>query len=139
MKPEVKQRVIRGLGEVGLRVNDLELMADFYEYVIGLELWQRFEGGLFFRIAEGFEGHTRVLALFDRSARQTEPPRAEASTLDHFAFEIPGSAYESEKARLEGLGLSVRTREFPNLHWRAMFVSDPEGNTVELVCYDGSV
>lgn len=139
MGSETGQRVIKGLGEVGLRVNDLERMADFYEHVIGLELWRRFEGGLFFRIAEGFDGHTRVLALFDRSPSQTEPPRAKASTLDHFAFEIPLSAYDSEKARLEGLGLSVRTREFPNQHWRAIFVSDPEGNTVEFVCYDGSL
>lgn len=134
-----EQRVIRGLGEVGLRVTDLEQMADFYERVIGLELWQRFEGGVFFRIADGFAGHTRVLGLFDRRARDPVPPRHEASTLDHFAFEIPLAAYEAERARLEGLGLAVRTREFPGLQWRSLFVSDPEGNTVEFVCYDPSV
>ena len=134
-----EQRVIMGLGEVGLRVTDLEQMADFYEHVIGLERWRRFEGGVFFRIAEGFAGHTRVLGLFDRRARDLVPPRADASTLDHFAFEIPLSAYEAERARLEGLGLSVWTRAFPDLQWRALFVRDPEGNTVELVCYDASV
>ena len=134
-----EQRVIMGLGEVGLRVNDLEQMVNFYEHVIGLEPWQRFEGGVFFRIAEGFAGHTRVLGLFDRRTRDPIAPRAEASTLDHFAFEIPLSAYESERARLESLGLSVRTREFPGLHWRGLFVRDPEGNTVEFVCYDASV
>ena len=132
-------RVITGLGEVALRVNDLEQMARFYEQVIGLELWRRFEGGIFFRIAAGAEGHTRVLGLFDRRARDPVPPRAAASTLDHFAFEIPLSAYEAERARLEGLGLSVRTRQFPDNHWRALFVHDPEGNTVELACYDDSV
>ncbi len=131
-----EQRVIKGLGEVALRVNNLEQMADFYEQVIGLELWQRYGGGVFFRIAEGFAGHTRVLVLFDRSARDPIPPRAESSTLDHFAFEIPLSTYESERVRLEGLALRVTTREFPGLQVRALFVSDPEGNTVELVCYD---
>ena len=70
------QRVITGLGEVGLRVADLEQMIAFYESVVGLELWQRFEGGAFFRIAEGFEGHTRVLGLFDRQARDPVPPRS---------------------------------------------------------------
>ncbi|HEU5326669.1 MAG TPA: VOC family protein [Thermomicrobiales bacterium] len=132
-------RVIQGLGEIGLRVNDLERMADFYEHVIGLERWQRFEGGLFFRIADGFAGHTRVLGLFDRRNRDPVSPQAAASTLDHFAFEIPLAAYASERQRLEGLGLSVRTRQFPAFHWRALFVEDPEGNTVELVCYDPSV
>ncbi len=134
-----EQRVIKGLGEVALRVNDLEQMTHFYEHVIGLEVWQRYGGGVFFRIAEGFAGHTRMLVLFDRSARDPVPPRADASTLDHFAFEIPLSAYESERARLEGLGLNVRTRGFPGLQFRALFVSDPEGNTVELVCYDASI
>ncbi len=134
-----QQRVIKGLGEVALRVNDLEQMADFYEHVIGLEVWQRYGGGVFFRIAEGFAGHTRVLVLFDRSARDPVPPQAESSTLDHFAFEIPLSVYESERARLEGLGLIVRTRQFPGLQWRALFMQDPEGNTVELVCYDASI
>ncbi len=134
-----QQRVIKGLGEIALRVNDLEKMSHFYEHVIGLEVWQRYGGGVFFSIAEGFAGHTRVLVLFDRSARDPIPPRAESSTLDHFAFEIPLSAYESERARLEDLGLSVRTREFPGLQFRALFVSDPEGNTVELVCYDASI
>ncbi len=135
----IEQRVIKGLGEVALRVNDLEQMADFYEHVVGLELWQRYRGGVFFRIAEGFGGHTRVLVLFDRSASDPVPPRAESSTLDHFAFEIPLSAHESERARLEGLGLRVTTREFPGLQFRALFVSDPEGNIVELVCYDASI
>ena len=134
-----EQRVIMGLGEVGLRVTDLAQMADFYEHVIGLERWRRFEGGVFFRIAEGFAGHTRVLGLFDRRARDLVPPRADASRLDHFAFEIPLSAYQSERARLEGSGLRVTTREFPGLQFRALFVNDPEGNTVELVCYDASI
>jgi catechol-2,3-dioxygenase len=79
---------------------------------------------------------TGILVCSDYSTAAPAKPRAEASTLDHFAFEIPLSAYESERIRLEGLGLSVRTREFPGLHWRALFVKDPEGNTVELVCYD---
>ena len=130
---------IKGLGEIALRVNDLEQMAGFYEHVIGLERWQDLPDAVFFRIADGFEGHTRVLALFDRRERDCELPRSPTSTLDHFAFEISLSDYESELRRLEGLGLDVRTREFPVFSWRGMFVKDPEGNTVELVCYDEDV
>jgi catechol 2,3-dioxygenase len=133
------QRTVRGLGEVALRVADLEQMTRFYQEVVGLELWQRFEGGVFFRIADGFEGHTRVLGLFDRSTRDPVAPHSEASTLDHFAFEIPLASYEVERSRLESLGISIRTREFHGLHWRALFIRDPEGNTVEFVCYDSSV
>jgi catechol 2,3-dioxygenase len=37
------------------------------------------------------------------------------------------------------LGLQVETAEHAWVHWRSLYVSDPEGNQVELVCYDASV
>jgi DNA-directed RNA polymerase specialized sigma24 family protein len=40
---------------------------------------------------------------------------------------------------LEALGLEVETAEHPWVHWRSLYVTDPEGNQVELVCDDGSV
>src|ERR1700730_13471268 len=58
---------VRGLGEVALRVVDLDRMQKFYQDIIGLELLRRFERAAFFRLAEGFGGHTQVLALFDRT------------------------------------------------------------------------
>jgi catechol-2,3-dioxygenase len=57
---------VRALGEVALRVNDLDNSQAFYADVIGLELMRRFEHAAFFRIAEGYAGHTAILALFDR-------------------------------------------------------------------------
>ena len=59
----------------------------------------------------------------------------ERSTLDHVAFEIDLSAYESERIRLEHLGLSVEARIFKWTGWRSLFVSDPEGNTVPADSY----
>jgi catechol-2,3-dioxygenase len=130
---------IRALGEIALRVNDLEAMTAFYRDVVGLDVLQRFPDITFFRIAEGFAGHTQVLALFDRRTRDPEPPRAAASTVDHLAFTIPLSAYAAEKARLEALGLIVSTAEHAWVHWRSLYFRDPEGNQLELVCYDPSV
>lgn len=37
-----KRTVVRGLGEIALRVNDLAAMQQFYEQVIGLPLMTRF-------------------------------------------------------------------------------------------------
>src|SRR5262245_5473485 len=62
-----KRTVVRGLGEIAFRVNNLDTMQQFYEYVIGLSLMARFPTSAFFKIADGYEGHTQVLALFDRS------------------------------------------------------------------------
>lgn len=132
--------VIRALGEIALRVNDLDAMQRFYQEVIGLELLRRFERAAFFRIAEGYGGHTQVLALFDRSDRLGDRTvSAERSTIDHIAFAIDREDLEAEKERLEGAGLTVETAEHAWVRWRSVYVKDPEGNTVELVCYDPSV
>jgi hypothetical protein len=42
-------------------------------------------------------------------------------------------------ARLKSLGLAVSTTEHAWVHWRSLYVADPEGNQVELVCYDITV
>jgi catechol 2,3-dioxygenase len=55
------------------------------------------------------------------------------------AFEVPLADFAGEKTRLEALGLRVRTAEHPWVHWRSLYVTDPERNEVELVCYDSSV
>lgn len=131
---------MRGLGEIALRVNNLEAMQKFYEQVIGLPLMTRVPNCAFFKIADGYGGHTQVLALFDRSEspgyREAD---ATTSTIDHNAFEIPLADFAAEKKRLESLGLQVETAEHAWVHWRSLYVTDPEGNQVELVCYDGSV
>ena len=135
-----KRAVVRGLGEIAFRVNNLDAMQHFYEQVIGLTLMTRFANSAFFKIADGYAGHSQVLALFDRS----DSPGyggvdASTSTIDHIAFEIPLADFESEKKRLEGLGLQVETAEHAWVHWRSLYVTDPEENQVELVCYDESV
>ncbi|HLI50996.1 MAG TPA: VOC family protein [Thermomicrobiaceae bacterium] len=134
------RRPIQGLGEIALRVADLDSMQDFYQRVIGLELMRRFPGSAFFRIAPGVAGHTQVLALFDRN---DEPSYrgldAATTTVDHLAFEIALDEYEPELARLRALGLNVTTTTHAWVHWRSLYVDDPEGNRVELVCFDPSV
>ncbi len=132
-----KRTSVRGLGEVALRVNNLDAMQKFYEEVIGLPLMNRDSDTAFFKIAQGYGGHTQVLALFDRSGTPDySAPDAKTSTIDHIAFEIPLADFEREKKRLEALGLEVETAEHAWAHWRSLYVNDPEGNQVELVCYD---
>jgi catechol 2,3-dioxygenase len=135
-----KRTVVRGLGEIALRVNNLDAMQKVYEEVIGLPLMTRVPNCAFFKIADGYGGHTKVLALFDRS----ESPGyggtdAATSTIDHIAFERPLADFGDELTRLKGLGLRVETAEHAWVHWRSLYVTDPEGNQVEVVCYDSSV
>ena len=131
---------MRGLGEIALRVNDLDRVQKFYVVVIGLPLMTRFPNAAFFKIAHGYGGHTQVLALFDRSQTPGyKGTEAGTSTIDHIAFEIPLADFEAEVKRFEGLGLTVETAEHAWVHWRSLYVNDPEGNQVELVTYDASV
>jgi catechol-2,3-dioxygenase len=125
-------RAIKGLGEVALRVNDLGRMQDFYENVVGLEIMRCFPDVVFFRIGDGYRGHTTIVALFQRGV-EVETDR---TTFDHVAFTIDIRDYEAEKQRLEDAGADVETRVFDWTGWRSLFLHDPEGNSVELVCRD---
>ena len=131
---------IKALGEIALRVNDLDAMQEFYEHIIGLELMRRFPDSAFFKIADGYGGHTQILALFDR---RKEPGytglNASQTTVDHVAFAIALNDFEAERERLEGLGCKLKFATHEWVHWRSLYVRDPEGNNVELVCHDPSV
>jgi len=115
-------------------------MQRFYEDVIGLELMQRFPHAAFFGIAEGFAGHTQILALFDRSHQSDYVgPVSTKTSVDHIAFTVALADFEAERQRLAGHGLEIDLAEHGWVHWRSLYVLDPEGNRVELVCYDESI
>ena len=42
-----RNTAVRALGEIALRVHDLDAMQAFYEKVLGLELMQRFENPVY--------------------------------------------------------------------------------------------
>jgi len=127
---------IKAIGELGVRVADLELMKAFYRDVVGLDVYNEDDPGLiFFKVADADDGHPQLFALFDR-------PRSddgERKTLDHFAFLIDVADYDWHKERLEAAGLAVFPKTFPHHGWRSLFFADPEGNTVEFVSADPSV
>lgn len=138
-------QTIKALGEVALRVADLAAMRHFYEHVIGLEPMGEWEDIAFFKVAEGYGGHTQVLALFSQSLGSNDGRQGwqqadiRHTTLHHLALNIDLADFEGEKARLEKLGYAVRTSEHAWVHWRSLYVDDPEGNVVEFVCYDAGV
>ena len=139
-------RPIKALGEVVLRVRNLDTMQEFYEKAVGLELLERYENTMvFFRIGSDHEDHAQFLALCDQSGEADHHSRhdngldPEKSTLHHIAFTISLSDYEAEKERLQNLGLDVETDEHVWMHYRSLYITDPEGNVVEFVCYDASV
>ena len=149
---------ITGVAEIVLNVRDLSAMVRFYEDVLGFQLLSQacHETGMepdpegdptiaFLVIQQtetplGRNGHPQLFALIDYRRHVFAKARfighdPATSTLNHLAFEILPEAHESEKARLEELGLSPRVTEFPAMSAKALFFNDPEGNTLELICH----
>jgi catechol 2,3-dioxygenase-like lactoylglutathione lyase family enzyme len=135
ISPESAKSRVRALGEAALRVNDLAAMRRFYQEVFGLEPLGAFDGGVLYRVGPGYGGHTQVFALFARSVT-VDPSR---SSVDHIAFTIDRRDFDVERARLEKLGLEVKLANHAWVQWRSLYVRDPEGNQIELVCYDPTV
>src|SRR5574341_1032740 len=139
-----RSRRVKGLGEVSISVKDLDAMHKFYEEVVGLEVLRRDESFVFFKVAEGYGGHTQNLALFQAENRfflenKSLELNPEQTTLHHIALNVALEDFESEKMRLEGLGVKVNSTVHEWLHVRSMYFSDPEGNLLEFVCYDKGV
>lgn len=137
---------VRALGEVAIRCDDLGAMVEFYEGILGLERMSgnASDGIVFFRIAEGFGGHTTVLALFDKTTAprpglhattQDAPATGARSSLHHVALSLPYTEQEAAMRWYETHGLPYRVEDFGWVGWRGIFTEDPEGNTVELVAY----
>jgi catechol 2,3-dioxygenase-like lactoylglutathione lyase family enzyme len=141
---------IRALGEIAIRCDDVAAMAEFYEHILGLT---RMEGSsapgiVFFRIAEGFGGHTQILALFDKAYSPRPglhptgagaPETGARSSLHHIALALPFAEQEAVMAWYDAKGLTYRVEQFGWVGWRGVFTEDPEGNTVELVAHDASL
>jgi catechol-2,3-dioxygenase len=135
---------IKGLGEVSIRVKDLDAMQKFYQEVVGLAVLRRDESFVFFKIAAGYGGHSQNLALFKANNRTYLETKSlelssDQSTLHHIALNVSLEDFEAEKMRLEDLGLKVKATTHEWLHVRSMYFSDPEGNLLEFVCYDPNV
>jgi catechol 2,3-dioxygenase-like lactoylglutathione lyase family enzyme len=130
----------RALGEIALRTRNMAAMVAFYRDVLGLELLRRRDRGriVFFRLADGFAGHTAVLALFEEAAAEIVGGGAgqRRSSLHHLALSLPRAEQTAAEAWFERQGLAYRVEEFAWIGWRGVFVDDPDGNTVELVAYD---
>jgi catechol 2,3-dioxygenase-like lactoylglutathione lyase family enzyme len=133
---------VRALGEIAIRCADLDAMERFYGEVIGLERLAEREGGIaFFRIAEGHEGHTAVLALFTADAVVRpglhpgggHPETGARSSLHHVALSLGWEEQDRAIEWYRRIGQPHRVEHFDWIGWRGVFTEDPEGNTVELV------
>jgi catechol-2,3-dioxygenase len=106
-----------------LEVADLDAAATFYGEVLGLPALNRSDDRAWFLVG----GRSRI-GLW---TAQVGIAGGQGGAHVHYAMHIDEDGYDSAVARLREHGLEVHEEDFEE-SGRAMYVTDPDGNVVEL-------
>ncbi len=113
---------------VSLCVTDLERAKRFYENVLGLRELDRpaFDfPGAWYQLGD------RQLHLIVHTNPRTLRGTTEIDSRDgHFAVRV--ADYEATLAHLKESGIAVRERPVNQTPWAQLYITDPDGNVVEL-------
>lgn len=137
--------VEKRLGEIVIHTPDMQKMLAFYRDVIELEPFKTSGAMHFLRVSEGFMGQTQAIGLFELGEVSDVDDTAfdghdtRQTPFHHFAFIIDRTDYEDEFKRISAFGYQLRTMEHALTQSRSFYLYDPDGNTVEFVCYDPTV
>jgi catechol 2,3-dioxygenase-like lactoylglutathione lyase family enzyme len=117
---------------VTLRVNHLKLMKLFYQHVVGFKLLGEFPSAALLQVGAGSGEEIQMLGLLERSIAA----QSERYAVGRVFFIIPVEDHEFERERLQRFRLRVDTMHHETTGKRSLCFRDPEGNEVELVCFD---
>ena len=119
---------INFLDHVAIRVRDLRVSAEWYQWVLGLERYQLPEWGEFpIFMMSGKSG----IALFP--AEIDDPvidPGSKNVKIDHFAFNVTKENFEKAKIKYTELDLDFTIQD--HHYFDSIYTKDPDGHTVEL-------
>lgn len=117
------------IGHVHLKVADLQRSLDFYVGVLGFELMQYFGPQAAFISAGGYHHHIGLNTWESRGGR---PPAPGTTGLFHLAILYPTRADLADALRrLTDAGIALDGASDHGVS-EALYVSDPDGNGVEL-------
>ena len=119
---------VTGFNELVLEVLDLERAVDFYSRVLGLELANQWEDRAWFKVGDGAR-----LGLW---TPQVGIAGGRGGVHVHYALHIPEDEYDAAVERLRDHGQDVHQEDFEE-NGRAVYVTDPDGNVVELWTWAG--
>ena len=125
---------IRGLAEVVLNVHDVAASLAFYQDLLELPVISPpdFQGPVFLQAGPGQAGIPQMIVLvaLPPDAPAFSPPR----TLHHLALEVAPEDFDAVSARLQAYGYTPRGGQHPVIRSRTLYVDDPDGNEVEIIC-----
>ena len=117
---------VKGLDHVVLRVADMDRAIAFYEQVLGLHVERRLESIGLVQLRAG-------AAMIDLVPRTEDED--DGRNMDHFAVRIEAMDVAAIGAHLQRHGLDpgeVRRRYGAEGYGSSIYITDPDGNTVEL-------
>lgn len=126
------KRVV-GISEIVLWTNDKEKALQFYRDLLGLEVISPSTlPNVFLKAGEGNAGIPQMIVLVPK----TEEIKAKPSgwQLNHLALELPVGEFEAQREAFVAAGYTPRDGKHPVLASHTMYVDDPDGNEVELIC-----
>lgn len=125
---------IRGIAEIVLNVHDQGAALRFYRDVLGLSVISPpdLPGPIFLQAGPGQVGIPQMIVLVPLPA--DAPAFARPRTLHHLALEVAPEDFDGVQAHLRGLGYTIRTGKHPVIPSRTLYVDDPDGNEVEVIC-----
>jgi catechol 2,3-dioxygenase-like lactoylglutathione lyase family enzyme len=125
---------IRGIAEIVLHVSDLDAALDFYRDLLGLPVISPpdFPGPVFLQAGPGQAGIPQMIVLvrLPADARPFQPP----SHLHHLALEVVPEDFDAVQSSFSERGMDIRTGRHPIIPSRTIYVDDPDGNEVEIIC-----
>jgi catechol 2,3-dioxygenase-like lactoylglutathione lyase family enzyme len=122
---------IAGLDHVVLRVGDLDRAIAFYEKVLNCRVERRLEQPKLVQLRAG----ASLIDLVPASASPGETADKTGRNMDHFAVRVDGFDPAALAAHLRRHGIDageVRERYGAEGYGPSLYISDPDGNTVEL-------
>jgi len=122
---------IAGLDHVVLRVGNLDRAIEFYEKVLNCRIERRLEQPKLVQLRAG----ASLIDLVPASASPGATEDAAGRNMDHFAVRVDGFDAAALTAHLRRHGIAVgevRERYGAEGYGPSLYISDPDGNTVEL-------
>jgi glyoxylase I family protein len=119
---------VAGLDHLVLRVADIDRAIKFYGEVLGCQVERRLPEIGLVQLRAGS-------SMIDLVPRGSEPALAAGRNLDHYALRVAAFDYEALKAHLARFGVEageVRRRYGAEGYGPSIYITDPDGNTVEL-------
>ena len=122
---------VAGLDHLVLRVADLDRAIRFYGDVLGCHVERRLDEPKLVQLRAG----TSMIDLVPGGPAGLSPETAAARNLDHFAVRISTFDFPALAAHLQRHGVAVgevRRRYGAEGYGSSLYITDPDGNVVEL-------